>query len=84
MEEKRRINHQIRAPHIVVIDEEGTKLGQMTPEQALSIANERGLDVVEVAPNSRPPVCRIMDYGRFRYDQRKRQKKQHQTQLLDY
>ena len=80
LEEKRRINHQIRAPQIMVIDEEGTKLGQMTPEQALTIADERGLDVVEVAPNARPPVCRIMDYGRFRYDQRKRQKKQHQTQ----
>ena len=80
MEEKRRINQQIRAPQIMVIDDEGNKLGQMTPQQALVMAEERGLDVVEVAPNARPPVCRIMDYGRFRYDQRKRQKKQHQTQ----
>lgn len=80
MEEKRRINQQIRAPQIMVIDEKGNQLGQMTPQQAQSLASEQGLDVVEVAPNSKPPVCRIMDYGRFRYDQRKRTKKQHQTQ----
>ena len=80
MEEKRRINQQIRAPQIMVIDEKGNQLGQMTPQQAQALASEQGLDVVEVAPNSKPPVCRIMDYGRFRYDQRKRTKKQHQTQ----
>ena len=63
----------------MVIDEKGNQLGQMTPQQAQALASEQGLDVVEVAPNSKPPVC---DHGlrRFRYDQRKWTKKQHQTQ----
>lgn len=64
----------------MVIDEEGTRLGEMSPEDGRRIAFEKGLDLVEVAPNARPPVCRIMDYGRFRYEQRKRTKKQKQVQ----
>ena len=74
MEERRRINHQIRIPQIRVVDEEGQQLGVMSPADARKIAEERGLDLVEVAPNARPPVCRIMDYGRFRYEQKKNQK----------
>ena len=80
MEERRRINHQIRIPQIRVVDEEGQQLGVMTPAEARKIAEERGLDLVEVAPGARPPVCRIMDYGRFRYEQKKNQKKQVQVQ----
>ncbi len=80
LEERRRINHQIRIAQVMVIDEGGEQLGLMSPENGRRIASEKGLDLVEVAPNARPPVCRIMDYGRFRYEQRKRQKKQHQTQ----
>lgn len=80
MEERRRINHQIRIPQIMVIDEDGESLGVMSPDEARRVAGDKGLDLVEVAPNARPPVCRIMDYGRFRYEQRKRTKKQHQTQ----
>ncbi|MAD60365.1 MAG: translation initiation factor IF-3 [Myxococcales bacterium] len=80
MEERRRINHQIRIPQIRVVDEEGQQLGVMTPADARKIAEERGLDLVEVAPGARPPVCRIMDYGRFRYEQKKNQKKQVQVQ----
>lgn len=64
----------------MVVDETGEKLGLMSPEDARRIAADRGLDLVEVAPNARPPVCRIMDYGRFKYEQRKRTKKQHQIQ----
>ncbi len=64
----------------MVIDEDGTQLGLMSPEEGRRIAQGKGLDLVEVAPQARPPVCRIMDYGRFRYEQRKRTKKQHQTQ----
>lgn len=52
----------------------------MTPAEARKIAEDRGLDLVEVAPGARPPVCRIMDYGRFRYEQKKNQKKQVQVQ----
>jgi translation initiation factor IF-3 len=80
LEERRRINHQIRIPQIMVIDENGLPLGVMTPMEGRRIAEERGLDIVEVAPNARPPVCRIMDYGRFCYEQKKNQKKQHQVQ----
>ena len=75
MEERRRINHQIRIPQIRVVDEEGQQLGVMTPADARKIAEERGLDLVEVAPGARPPVCRIMDYGRFRYEQKKKPEK---------
>ena len=80
LEERRRINHQIRIPQIMVIDENGNSLGTMTPLEGRRIAEERNLDLVEVAPNARPPVCRIMDYGRFRYEQKKNQKKQQQVQ----
>lgn len=80
LDERRRVNEQIRIPQIMVIDENGQSLGVMSPEEGRRIAYEQGLDLVEVAPGARPPVCKIMDYGRFRYEQRKRQKKQHQTQ----
>ena len=80
MEERRRINHQIRISQVMVIDEGGEQLGVMSPEDGRRIADEKGLDLVEVAPGARPPVCRIMDYGRYRYEQRKRTKKQHQIQ----
>ena len=80
MEERRRINHQIRIAQIMVVDENGQQLGVMSPMEGRRIADDRGLDLVEVAPNARPPVCRIMDYGRFRYEQKKSQKKQQQVQ----
>lgn len=64
----------------MVVDEDGNRLGVMSPEEGRRLAADKGLDLVEVAPNARPPVCRIMDYGRFKYEQRKRSKKQHQMQ----
>jgi translation initiation factor IF-3 len=70
-----RINDRIRAPEVRVIDAEGEAVGVMTPEEALAKAQEEGLDLVEVAPNSRPPVCRIMDYGRYKYEQKKKANK---------
>ena len=76
MEERKRINHQIRIAQVMVIDDDGNQLGVMSPDEGCRIASEKGLDLVEVAPSARPPVCRIMDYGRFRYEQRKRTKKQ--------
>jgi len=57
---------------IRVIGAEGEQLGVMTPEDAMEKAQESGLDLVEVAANSRPPVCRIMDYGRYKYEQKKK------------
>jgi len=66
------MNERIRVPEIRVISEDGEQLGVMTPEEAISRAEEVGLDVVEVAPNSSPPVCRIMDYGKYKYEQKKK------------
>lgn len=67
-----RINARIRAREIRVIGSEGEQLGIMAPEDAMRQADEEGLDLVEVSPNSSPPVCRIMDYGRYRYEQKKK------------
>lgn len=67
-----RINHQIRIAQILVIGPNGDKLGVMSPEEARNIAADHGLDLVEVAPNAKPPVCRIMDFGKFRYEQAKK------------
>ncbi|MEE8508319.1 MAG: translation initiation factor IF-3 [Myxococcota bacterium] len=67
-----RVNHRIRASEIRVIGSDGEQLGVMTPQDAIQQADELGLDLVEVAPNSRPPVCRIMDYGRYKYEQKKK------------
>jgi translation initiation factor IF-3 len=60
-----------------VIGAEGDQLGVITRDQALELAREAGLDLVEVAPNEKPPVCRIMDFGKFKYQQKKRQHKGH-------
>lgn len=72
---------------IRVVDEDGTQLGIMTPEQALAIAEERGLDLVEVAPLAQPPVCRIIDYGKYLYDEKKKaaeaKKKQKQVVIKE-
>ena len=56
-----------------MVDEDGTQLGVMTPVDAIERADEKGLDLVEVAPGANPPVCRIMDYGRYKYEQKKKQ-----------
>jgi translation initiation factor IF-3 len=67
-----RVNERIRVREILVIGAEGEQLGVMTPEDAIVKAQESGLDLVEVAPNARPPVCRIMDYGKYKYEQKKK------------
>lgn len=66
-----RINEKIRAREIRVIDENGEQMGILPPFEALKVARERGLDLVEVSPNAVPPVCRIQDYGRFLYEKEK-------------
>jgi len=84
---KIRVNERIRAREIRVIDEEGGQLGIMTPAAALALALEKGLDLVEVSPASAPPVCRILDYGKYLYQQNKKQhdakKKQKQIQVKE-
>jgi translation initiation factor IF-3 len=71
------VNEQIRISPVRVISAEGEQLGIIPTEQALTLAREAELDLVEVAPNERPPVCRIMDFGKFKYQQKKRQHKGH-------
>ena len=68
-----RINERVRAREVRLIDEEGQMIGVMTSAQALALARERNLDLVEVSPMAVPPVCKLMDYGRFKYEQAKRE-----------
>ena len=81
------MNERIRAREIRVIDDDGGQLGIMTPREALLIARERGIDLIEVAPQAQPPVCKIMDYGKFKYEQAKKEKesakKHKQSELKD-
>lgn len=74
----------IRAKEVRVVDDEGGQVGVMTPEQALALAQERSLDLVEVAPSANPPVCRIMNYGKFQYQKSKRahEARKHQKQVV--
>lgn len=67
-----RINGRIRTPEVRVIDPDGEQLGIMSVDEALEHSERFGLDLVEVAPNAKPPVCRIMDYGKFKYQQNKK------------
>ncbi len=81
------MNERIRAREIRVIDDDGGQLGIMTPREAIAIARERGIDLIEVAPQAQPPVCKIMDYGKFKYEQAKKEKesakKHKQSELKD-
>lgn len=75
-----RINEEIRAREVRVIAGEGEQLGIMSCRDALQLAQERHLDLVEIAPTAKPPVCRIMDYGKYRYEQQKRDKEARKKQ----
>ena len=66
------VNEDITAEVVLVVDEEGQMLGEMTPAEGIKKAEEKGLDLVCVAPNAKKPVCRMMDYSKFRYEQQKR------------
>ena len=78
-----RINERIRVPEIRLIDETGQQVGIMKTADALKIAQDRDLDLVEVAPEAKPPVCRILDYSKYKYEQAQKQKaaRKHQTQI---
>jgi translation initiation factor IF-3 len=82
-----RVNHQIRIKQIRVVDEDGSPLGVLETADAQAIANRKGLDLVEIAPNQRPPVCKIMDFGKYKYETKKKEqaskKKQHQVQVKE-
>jgi translation initiation factor IF-3 len=76
------VNHQIRVPEVRVIDADGSQAGIMTTSDALRLALQRGLDLIEVAPNAEPPVCRVTDFGKYKYDLEKKEKqaRKHQSQ----
>lgn len=79
-ERQTRSNHQIRAKEILLIDEENTQVGVMSPRDAMERADEVGLDLVEVSPNAKPPVCKIMDYGKYQYEKSKREREARKKQ----
>jgi translation initiation factor IF-3 len=78
------MNERIRAREVRVIDDEGNQIGILPPFEALKLAREKNLDLVEISPNANPPVCRIMDYGKFLYQQEKKERaaKKHQKQIV--
>jgi translation initiation factor IF-3 len=82
-EPQNRINEAIRSPRVRLVDSDGSQVGIKTREEALELAHTKDLDLVEVAPNADPPVCRIMDYGKYRYEQEQKAKtaRKHQTQI---
>ncbi len=75
-----RINEDIRAREVRVIGSDGEQLGIMSGREAQQLAYEKHLDLVEIAPTAKPPVCRIMDYGKYRYEQQKREKESRKKQ----
>ena len=68
--DRQRINERIRVPQVRVVTDDGEQLGIMSTIEALDKARQAGLDLVEVSPDAKPPVCRIMDYGKYRYQQK--------------
>ncbi|MEM6389657.1 MAG: translation initiation factor IF-3, partial [Pseudomonadota bacterium] len=68
-----RVNDRIRAPELRLIGAEGENIGVVTPDKAMELAERAGLDLVEISPNATPPVCKIMDFGKFKYEQQKRE-----------
>ena len=74
------INENIRAKEVNLIDEQGQKLGNIDLQKALEIASEKNLDLVLVAPNGKPPVCKIMNYGKYKFEQAKREKEARKKQ----
>lgn len=75
-----KVNREIRAPKVRVISQTGEQIGVLSIHEALTRAEQEGLDLVEIAPGSVPPVCKIINYGKFRYDQTKREKESKKTQ----
>ncbi|MEO6496200.1 MAG: translation initiation factor IF-3 [Solirubrobacteraceae bacterium] len=83
MQDTTRVNDRIRVPQVRLIDETGAQLGVMDTNEALLVAQGKELDLVEVAPEAKPPVCRILDYSKYKYEQAQKikQAKKHQTQI---
>lgn len=77
-----RINEEIRVREVRVIDSDGNQLGILSSRDALRLAEEKQLDLVEISPAAKPPVCKIMDYGKYRYEQSKREKEAKKKQKI--
>ncbi|WP_083900475.1 translation initiation factor IF-3 [Corynebacterium caspium] len=84
MSAEARINERIRVPEVRLVGPNGEQVGIVRTEDALKLADEAGLDLVEVAPQAKPPVCKIMDYGKYRYeqDQKARESRRNQQQTV--
>ena len=76
------INEQIRDKEVRVVGEDGEQLGIMSVQEAQALADEAGVDLVKIAPNAKPPVCRIVDYGKFKYEQTRREKEARKKQRV--
>jgi translation initiation factor IF-3 len=77
-----RVNREIRAPEVRVIDEDGTMLGVFPPIEALRMAEAKGLDLIEIAPTAKPPTCKIMDYGKYKYELKKKEHQARKNQTV--
>lgn len=75
-----RVNEEIDAARVRVVDEDGQIIGIMSAQEALDYAIEQGLDLIEIAPKAEPPVCKVIDLGKYRYEQQKREKQQKKSQ----
>ena len=76
------MNERIRAPEIRLIGAEGENVGVVSPARAMEMAADAGLDLVEISPNANPPVCKIMDFGKFKYEQQKRESEARKKQKI--
>jgi len=76
------VNERIRIREVRVIDDDGNQLGVMSPQRGLEIARSKGLDLVEVAPQANPPVCRIINFGKYQYEQKKKAKEAKAKQTI--
>jgi translation initiation factor IF-3 len=81
-EQLARINNQIKVPKIRLIDDEGEMLGVMSPQEAIAKAEAMGLDLIEVSPNAEPPVCKISDYGKYKYQMQKKKSEAKKKQKI--
>ena len=77
-----RTNERIRAPQVQVIDDDGKNLGTLSTQEAINIAKQKGLDLIEISPNASPPVCKIIDIGKYKYDLQKKANKAKKKQKI--
>lgn len=82
VDDEHRLNERIRVPQVRLIDEKGEQVGVVDTREALRMARERGFDLVEIAPGARPPVCKILDYGKFKYEKKKKETAAKKNQII--